>query len=366
MLGKLNPDFWRLKKVLVTGHTGFKGSWLCQWLLELGAEVTGYSLAPNTVPALFNSLQLDECIEHYEGDIRNKLQFYDVISCSKPDIIIHLAAQPIVSVGYDDPSGTFETNIMGVVNILDYFKHSKQNIPILIISSDKCYLNNDSGKPFTVFDPLGGHDPYSASKAGTEIVVSAYTSSYFKRDKGPVIASARAGNVIGGGDWSLNRLIPDAASAFNKGDVLTLRNPQATRPWQHVLEPLYGYLVLIEAMSEDKRFGSAWNFGPEANNTQSVGSVCQQFSRYWGQQSKVKIAKKKQDWKEAKFLELDVTKTTQDLHWQSVLDMNNTLKWCAKWYKSYYNQPTTENVRKNCISQIVEYTELQEIYHKHG
>lgn len=359
--GCLNPAFWKSKRILLTGHTGFKGAWLSYWLLQLGADVIGYSLAPNTVPSLFEILKLEKILDHNVGDIRDIEVFKKVVSATRPDIVLHLAAQPIVSSGYDDPVGTFGTNIMGVVNLLDIFKNYDNQIPLLIISSDKCYLNEGMGIPFKISDPLGGHDPYSASKAGTEIVVAAYSSSYFQREKGPQLASARAGNVIGGGDWSTNRLIPDAAAAFKLGNSLQIRNPLATRPWQHVLEPLYGYMMLIQAMFGAKGFNGPWNFGPNSDNVKTVEAISRLFAQRWGKNVTVEISKNKQHWKEAKSLELDVSKTSRELNFQTVLNIEETVYWTADWYKHFYDNPTTSTTRELCKNQIIEYTLKQQL-----
>ena len=355
---KLDPHFWKSKRVLVTGHTGFKGSWLAYWLTELGAEVTGFSLDPNTSPSLFNALELEELIDHYVGDIRDSKKFHAVIRRTTPDVVLHMAAQPIVSIGYEDPAGTFNTNVMGVVNLLEYFREYDRLIPILIISSDKCYLNDDAGDAFKITDPLGGHDPYSASKAGTEIVVGAYQSSYFNKTSGPRLASARAGNVIGGGDWSKDRLIPDSIIAFSKGITARIRNPRAKRPWQHVLEPLYGYLILIQALESSLQFAAPWNFGPNPENTLNVEQVCERLANYWQNDAKYEFSTDKQSWKEAKVLALDITQTALRLQFESVLGPDDTLKWTSDWYKSYYINSTVVNSRSLCKQQIIDYTSL--------
>lgn len=356
---RLDPNFWKAKRVLVTGHTGFKGSWLTYWLVELGAKVIGFSLQPNTRPSLFNALELEKLIDHSIGDIRDSEKFHDFIRNANPDIVLHLAAQPIVSTGYEDPVGTFNTNVMGVVNLLEYFRGSDRVIPILIISSDKCYLNDDHGNPFKISDPLGGYDPYSASKAGTEIVVGAYRSSYFNKQSGPRLASARAGNVIGGGDWSKDRLIPDAVLAFNEGIPAHIRNPKAKRPWQHVIEPLYGYLILVQALEHSLHFAAPWNFGPNTENALDVEEVCERLAHYWQNDAKYEFSTDKQSWKEAKVLELDVTRTSSHLQFESVLGPNETIKWTSDWYKSYYFEPDVSNSRDLCKQQISNYTLLQ-------
>lgn len=356
---KLDPNFWKTKRVLVTGHTGFKGSWLSYWLKQLGANVIGFSLEPNSNPSLFEALELEQIIDHKIGDIRRAEKFKDFIYEIKPDVVFHLAAQPIVSLGYEDPSGTFNTNVMGVVNLLEAFRGSHRPIPILIVSSDKCYLNHDTGKPFNTSDPLGGHDPYSASKAGTEIVVGAYQASFFNKPDGPRLASARAGNVIGGGDWSKDRLVPDAVRAFSEGTTLEIRNPTATRPWQHVIEPIYGYLILIQKLAQSQKFAKPWNFGPNSENTLNVEEVCEQVVHYWQKDAKFKLSTQKQSWKEAKALALDVTGTSKNLQVESVLGPAETFEWTVDWYRDYYRNTKVSNVRRLCDAQIFEYISRQ-------
>lgn len=359
MAGRINPAFWQDKRVFLTGHTGFKGTWLAFWLSEMGADVTGFALAPETDPALYSLLKLDQVITSVIGDIREIGALRSAMSATCPEIIIHMAAQPIVSTGYQDPVGTFATNVMGVVNLLEVCRERGGNVAILVISSDKCYRNNDEGRAFRVGDPLGGHDPYSASKAGTEIVVGAYASSYFNVSKGPVLASARAGNVVGGGDWSLDRLLPDGARAFSKGEPLILRNPVATRPWQHVVEPLYGYMMLIEAMTRDRNFNGPWNFGPSYRNNQSVGILANLFADAWGDSASVKISSASQDWKEAITLDLDCTETIKTLGWQPVLDLESTVRWTADLYRKAYADPSPEAVRALMREQLTNYVQLQ-------
>lgn len=359
MLNRLNPDFWEGKRVFLTGHTGFKGAWLAYWLIGLGAEVTGYSLAPKTFPALYELLKLDEMMVSVFGDICDSAKLRAEIEKARPEVVLHLAAQPIVSVGYEAPVKTFETNVMGVVYLLEICREMSEKLPILIISSDKCYSNNDEGKAFTIKDALGGHDPYSASKAGTEIVVGAYRSSYFQGPDGPVLSSARAGNVIGGGDWSINRLLPDGVRAFSGGLPLVLRNPRSIRPWQHVVEPLYGYLLLVQAMVSDRGYSQAWNFGPSSRNERSVGQLARYFAKAWGAEAKLALMQGSQNWKEATTLNLDCSETKEKLNWQPVLDFDTTVEWTAKWYRECYSDMSKEGIRMRTKFQIDEYIKLQ-------
>ena len=248
---------------------------------------------------------------------------------------------------------------MGTVNLLDACRDLQGSVAILIISSDKCYQNNDEGRPFRVSDPLGGKDPYSASKAGTEIVVGAYSSSFFSDPHGPVLASARAGNVVGGGDWSKDRLLPDGARAFAAGTPLFLRNPLATRPWQHVIEPLHGYMLLVEALLEDRRFAGPWNFGPLDRNNQSVGEIARAFASAWGGGATVEVSKNNQDWIEAKKLDLDCSKTNEQLGWWPLLDLETTVAWTADWYRNSYSSPSPASVRAITQDQIENYLRFQ-------
>lgn len=356
---RVTPEFWRGKRVFLTGHTGFKGAWLAFWLSGMGARVTGFALPPNTSPALYNLLGLQDRVDSHFGDIRELSALRGTLHRAAPDVVLHLAAQPIVSFGYKDPVGTFATNVMGTVHLLETCREFDRNVPILVVSSDKCYRNNDEGRAFRVDDPLGGHDPYSASKAGTEIVVAAYASSYFSAPGGPTLASARAGNVIGGGDWSEDRLLPDGARAFSAGLPLILRNPLATRPWQHVLEPLYGYLSLVEAMAKDRDFARAWNFGPSDRNHQPVGDLAQAFARAWGPEARVSISTEKQHWKEAQTLDLDCAETIAKLGWKPVLGFDDTVAWTANWYSDTSCDMTPEAVQARTQKQIDRYVQLQ-------
>ena len=360
MLGQkrlLSPGFWAGKRVFITGHTGFKGSWISFWLANMGAIVTGYALEPHTKPSIFKTLHLEHLLTHTIGNICDYKSLEKAIHKASPEIILHLAAQPIVSEGYKNPRNTFETNVMGVVNLLEICRHSSGIKSILIISSDKCYKNHNKGIPFKVMDPLGGDDPYSASKAGTEIVVESYMKSYFQDTEYPTLASARAGNVVGGGDWSKDRLLPDGARAFSKQQPLILRNPLATRPWQHVMEPLYGYMILIEAMVEDKKFSKPWNFGPSGRNHGTVGNIANRFAIAWGNDAKVVFSEEKQNWKEAITLDLNCNETNKHLGWYPVLDLDKTLSLTAKWYQENLHSNLVDEMRKFTLQQINNYVE---------
>lgn len=357
---KLDQSYWKGRRVFLTGHTGFKGAWLGYWLTTMGAEVHGYALAAATDPSMFELLQLDQLLNHRIGDIRNPTDLSEALDACDPEVVLHLAAQPIVSEGYVAPVETFDTNVMGVVHLLEACRRLDKPVPVLIVSSDKCYLNNGTGRAFEIDDPLGGYDPYSASKAGTEIVTTSYRASFFGDPDAPRIASCRAGNVVGGGDWSLDRLLPDCARAFHRGDPVILRNPLATRPWQHVLEPLYGYLVLLQALAQDIAFARPWNFGPIDRNHQRVGHVAELFQNAWGNGAKIEVSKQKQDWKEATTLDLNCTETARLLHFTPVLNIDNTVTLTADWYRTAYADGSAETVRGITEEQIRYYETLQE------
>lgn len=359
MNGRLDPAFWRGKRIFVTGHTGFKGSWLTLWLKRLGAQMAGYALAPRTDPAMFDMLKLDTGIDHNLGDIRDGTAFTHALTIFDPDIVIHMAAQPIVSEGYSDPVATFDINVMGVVHLLEACRRLERDIPVIVISSDKCYLNEDKGEAFSVSDPLGGRDPYSASKAGTEIVTNAYRYSYFSAEGTPRIASARAGNVIGGGDYSVNRLLADGARSFARDEPFVLRNPAATRPWQHVLEPLYGYLVLTQSVATDRIFAAPWNFGPDAAGTRTVREVAETFAKAWQADCSVEITREPQAWHEAKTLGLDCLETVSKLGWKPVLETETALEWTAQWYRNAAKGATAIEMTDLTLSQIEWYEDLQ-------
>jgi len=277
--------FYKGKSVFITGHTGFKGSWLALWLHELGAEVTGFALPPNTTPAHFNLIGLKDLVRHIEGDIRDIQAVKHAVDIAKPEIVFHLAAQALVRDSYDDPKTTFDTNIGGTVNILEAIRHCPTVKAIVVVTSDKCYDNKEWVWGYRESDPLGGHDPYSASKGATEIVCAGYRLSYFNKDGcGPHLgfATARAGNVIGGGDWSKDRIIPDCVRALSQNKPIVLRNPLATRPWQHVLDPLYGYLLLAKNLwYQPNRFSGAWNFGPGLSDQITVAELAERFIAVW-------------------------------------------------------------------------------------
>ncbi|HEY3755091.1 MAG TPA: CDP-glucose 4,6-dehydratase [Opitutaceae bacterium] len=324
---------YRGKRILVTGHTGFKGSWLTLWLSEvLGAEVSGISLPPPEFPNHWKLLGLK--IDDRQFDIRNGEQIAKAIAEIRPEIVFHLAAQPLVRASYADPIGTWATNVMGTANVLDACRQCNSVRAIVAVTTDKCYENLEHGEGFKETDRLGGHDPYSASKAGAEMVAASYRSAFFNPPKGPLLATARAGNVIGGGDWSRDRLIPDLVRSVESKQPLLIRSPKATRPWQHVLESLTGYLLLGQKLNEgDASFAEAWNFGPSSDGNRPVQDVLERLKRHWPD-LKWDLAPGIHP-HEAGLLHLDSTKARTRLGWHPVWDLDQALATTADWYRTY-------------------------------
>ena len=323
-------DAYRGKRIFVTGHTGFKGSWLCEMLLMAGAEVYGYALRPPTKPSLFAQLKLAKRIKsHVIGDVRDLKSLTAAIRVAKPDFVFHLAAQPLVRDSYRVPVETFDTNVMGTVNVLEAVRRIGRKCRVVCITTDKVYENDNRGRAFKEGDPLGGCDPYSASKGACEIAIASYRRSFFSAAGCPVkVASARAGNVIGGGDWAADRIVPDAMRAFLAGRVLTVRNRRSTRPWQHVLEPLCGYLMLA-ASKED----SAFNFGPDEATVKTVGQLVTELKRHFPKAKANDLTDPKAP-KEAKLLQLDSAKAHKVLGWKPRWDFGRTIAATAEWYKT--------------------------------
>jgi len=335
---KLMQDFFKEKKVLITGHTGFKGSWLSLWLNLSGAEVIGFSLSPPTDPNIFNALKLGERITHIEGDVRDLEKLKEVVKSYQPEVVFHLSAQSLVIDSYEDPVRTFSTNVMGTVNLLEALRLIKSVKAVVIITSDKCYENKEWFYSYRENDRLGGIDPYSCSKACAELIVKSYRESFFK-EKRVGIATVRAGNVIGGGDWQKNRIIPDCVRAITEKKALKLRNPEAVRPWQHVLEPLYGYMLLAKKLWENpEKFSDAWNFGPLPTEVCSVKTLVKKFFKYWGEDN-LKVEFLKSSYKESHLLFLDITKTVHLLNWKPVLCLDEAIKLTVEWYKTFYFNP---------------------------
>lgn len=355
-------SFWNNKRVLITGHTGFKGSWLCLWLHKLGANVVGYALEPPTEPSMFETLYLDNVIDSVIGDIRDSKRFTDILEEYKPEVIFHLAAQALVRASYTNPVLTLETNIIGTANVLECARQCKSVKVIINVTTDKCYENREWAWGYRENDTLGGYDPYSCSKACSELVTNSYRKS-FLNSNGILLASARAGNVIGGGDWAEDRLVPDIVRAFINNNYPSIRNPHAIRPWQHVLEPLRGYMLLAEKMwNEGEQFAQAWNFGPNDNNIVSVREVTETFAKKWGMQenSPYSINDGEQP-HEAQILKLDCSKSKSKLGWMPILDIDKTLDWTCQWYKAYNN---SDNMIKLTLEQIDCYQKIMEEQHE--
>lgn len=327
--------FWKGKTVLVTGHTGFKGAWLTIWLHKLGAKVIGYSLKEYPNDKMFNDTGMSSRITDIRGDISNLKSLKSAFDKYKPQIVFHLAAQPLVRLSYDDPVRTLQTNIMGTVNVLECIRLSDFVRIGVMITSDKCYRNKNLTCGYKEGDELGGVDPYSCSKACSELVVSSYRDAFFKLQS-KIVASVRAGNVIGGGDWSQDRLIPDCIKALKDNKPILIRNPDATRPWQHVLEPLGGYLMLAEKLWQEKKYDDCWNFGPYAESIVPVRQVADMLVKKWGSGSWIDGSVKGKDHKhEAKLLSLDITKIQKELGWKPKLKLDEAISLTVYWYKNY-------------------------------
>jgi CDP-glucose 4,6-dehydratase len=329
-------DSYRGRRVLVTGHTGFKGAWLAEWLTSLGAEVTGYAIDPPTQPNLFDALGLRARLRHVVADIRDRDRVVAEVQAAQPSVIFHLAAQALVRRAYAEPHETIETNVMGTVNVLEAARACPSVRAVVVVTSDKCYQNLETGRPFRESDAMGGRDPYSASKGCAELVTAAYRESYFAN--GAVVATARAGNVMGGGDWAADRIVPDCVRALAADDPIVVRNPDAVRPWQHVLEPLSGYLWLAALMLRDgNRYEGPWNFGPtEASGARPVRWVVDRFVCEWGSGSWTTPADAERQPHEAHHLSLDSTKARGQLEWAPVWDALTAVRQTASWYREYY------------------------------
>jgi CDP-glucose 4,6-dehydratase len=325
--------FYRGRRVFLTGHTGFKGAWLAAWLLDLGAEVAGYALAPSTKPALFDRLGLSRRMAHTRGDVTYAPRLARALKAHRPEIVFHLAAQALVRPSYADPVGTYRTNVLGTVNLFEAARAARSVKAVVNVTSDKCYENREWVYGYREMDPMGGHDPYSASKGCAELVTSSYRNSFFA-PAGLGLASGRAGNVIGGGDWSVDRLIPDCVRALTCGRVIDLRNPGATRPWQHVLEPLSGYLQLGALLRRDpSRYAAGWNFGPDDDSVLTVEQVVQRIVGFWGD-GRYRVLKTPQP-HEAKLLKLDASLARQRLGWRPVWDIDTALSMTVSWYRAH-------------------------------
>ncbi len=339
-------EFWNGKKVLITGHTGFKGSWLAFWLKIMGAEVGGYALAPEDSPNLFANLALENQINSVFGDVCDLPHFEKTLQNFQPQIVFHLAAQSLVRRSYRQPVETYQTNVIGTVNVLDAIRRADFVKSVVVITTDKVYENNEWHWAYRENERLGGFDPYSNSKACAELAVAAYRNSFFSENQ-TLIATARAGNVIGGGDWSEDRLLPDVFRSLVFGKPLEIRNPHSVRPWQHVLEPLSGYLTLAEKLSGgDKSFADGWNFGPSEDDSKPVGWILEKIKTVWNAPVNWQIGTEKQP-HEARLLKLDSTKAKHELGWLPKLNLDEAVKLTAEWYRGFYGkEDLTELTRK--------------------
>lgn len=349
---ELFNNVYKGKKVLVTGHTGFKGSWLTIWLLELGADVIGYALDPYSEKDNFVLSGISDKIVDIRGDIRDKKKLESVFSEYRPEIVFHLAAQPLVRLSYEIPAETYEVNVMGTINVLECIRKNNESKIGIMITTDKCYENKEQIWGYRENEPMGGYDPYSSSKGAAEIAINSWRCSFFNpKDHeihGKAIASVRAGNVIGGGDWAKDRIIPDCIRALAADNPIEIRCPEAIRPWEHVLEPLSGYLLLGKNLLQDpKSFAEGWNFGPELDSIVSVWEIGQKVIQAYGK-GELKDLSDPNALHEAKLLALDIAKARFKLGWKPTLDINETIKLTVEWYKKYKN----EKVYDLCVNQI--------------
>jgi CDP-glucose 4,6-dehydratase len=347
----MNPAFWQGKRVFLTGHTGFKGSWLSLWLQNLGTELTGYALAPPTQPSLFEIANVGNEMLSVIGDIRNPSELRSAMQAAQPEIVIHMAAQALVRQSYLDPLETYATNVMGTVHLLEAVRQTPGVKAVVIVTSDKCYENKEWEWGYRENEPMGGHDPYSSSKGCAELVASAYRRS-FLQSQGVAVATARAGNVIGGGDWAADRLIPDVLRAFKRNQPVVIRNPHATRPWQHVLEPLSGYLTLAEHLFEHgAEFAEGWNFGPHDHDARPVQWIVEELVGRWGQGARFELDAGTHP-HEAHFLKLDISKAKARLRWAPRWTVAFSLGKVVEWHNAL---AANEDMRAFTLEQISSY-----------
>ena len=355
----MTPGFWQGKRVFLTGHTGFKGSWLCIWLQSLGASVTGYALAPPTTPSLYDSAKVANGMDTVTNDVRDLQSLQKAMLQSRPEIVIHMAAQSLVRESYAQPVDTYAVNVMGTVNVLEAVRQTPGVKAVVNVTTDKCYENREWAWGYRENEPMGGYDPYSSSKGCAELVSSAYRSSFFNplayAQHGVAVATARAGNVIGGGDWAKDRLIPDMINAFEAGKPAIIRNPHAIRPWQHVLEPLRAYMTLAEHLyTQGPAFAEGWNFGPNDDDARSVGWIAQQLTLQWGQNA---------GWQadagghphEASYLKLDISKARSRLKWHPLMRLETALDMIVTWNQQ---RLAGADVRAVTLNQIQTYQQL--------
>ncbi len=355
----VDKDFWQGRRVFLTGHTGFKGGWLSLWLQSLGAKLTGYAMKPSTSPNLFEVARVAQGMISIEGDIRDLTHLCESMEGAQPEIVIHMAAQPLVRQSYQDPLETYSTNVMGTVNLFEAVRATSTVKTVVNVTTDKCYENREWVWGFRENDPMGGYDPYSSSKGCSELVSAAYRLSFFNPKDyvkhGVAVATARAGNVIGGGDWAQDRLVPDILAAFQKETPAQIRNPHATRPWQHVLEPLRGYLMLAERLvKEGPKYAEAWNFGPNDEDAKPVGFIATELARRWGENGAWNADSGRHP-HEARYLKLDISKARAELGWKPRLQIFDALDLVIDWSKAY---AAGKDMNKFTLTQIANYQEL--------
>ncbi len=349
----MNADFWQGKRVFITGHTGFKGSWLSLWLQSLGSEVTGYALTPPTTPNLFKEADVEKGMRSIIADILDLPTLKKAMQTACPEIVIHMAAQPLVRQSYDEPVETYSTNVLGTVHLLESVRNTPSVKAVLVVTTDKCYENKEEmHRAYHEHDPMGGYDPYSSSKACAELVTAAYCKSFLEQ-QGIAVATARAGNVIGGGDWAADRLVPDILKAFERNALVQIRNPSATRPWQHVLDPLSGYLLLAERLfAQGTAFSEAWNFGPNDEGARPVEWIVEQLALFWGNGAAWQQVPGQHP-HEANYLKLDISKAKSQLGWSPSWNLQTALQNITQWHRAWLNQ---ENMKKHCLDQILQYS----------
>ena len=355
------PAFsWRNRRVYLTGHTGFKGGWLALWLASKGAIVRGYALSPSTDPNLFTAARVGSAIEDIRGDIRDPATLEPALCDFSPEVVFHLAAQPLVRASYADPIGTYDTNVLGTARVLDAIRRTPSVRAVVCITTDKVYENHETLRPYVESDPLGGYDPYSASKACAEIVAAAYRQSYFPTAKlaqhHVALATARAGNVIGGGDWSADRLIPDLVRGFLAGEPVRIRRPAAVRPWQHVVEPLHGYITLAEHLlsANPAPFTTAYNFGPHDDDAREVAWIADKMTAFWGDGAQW-INDSDPGVHEAGYLKLDAGRAAADLGWTPRLNLSTAIEWLVQWYRAW---AAGDDMHTLTLTQIANYEAL--------
>lgn len=350
--GSVNPEFWKNKRVYLTGHTGFKGSWLSLWLQNMGAIVKGYALLPITPISLFEEARVTDQMQSELADIRDLQTLSQSMSVFNPDILIHMAAQPLVRLSYKEPKMTYETNVMGTLNVLEAARKCKNLKAIVALTTDKCYENDNREIGYTENEPLGGHDPYSSSKGCCELLISSYKRSFFNSSESACLASARAGNVIGGGDWSEDRLLPDILRCFQNATPVLIRNPLSIRPWQHVLDSLSAYLILAERLYNDgKDFAESWNFGPNYEDCKSVEWILNRMKGIWGEGASWALDENNNPHEE-QMLMLDCSKAAKLLDWQPKWNLDYTLESTVSWHKKWLAEC---NMREICLNEINQY-----------